>query len=182
MDQLFNETKERMHKILEVIKGDLGTVRTGKATPSLVENIVVSAYAGSAKMKVMELATISVSDPQTIVVAPYDHTIMGEIQKGIIDANIGLNPTNDGQVIRISLPPLSQERREQLIHLMKQKLEHGRIMVRQARQDAMHEVKKQELSEDEEKRHEKEVQKLTDDTMEQIDEIGKAKEHELLQI
>ena len=183
MDPLLNETKQRMQKVLEVIKQDIATVRTGKASPSLVENIVVSAYGGTTKLKVMELATISTSDANTLVIAPFDNSILGEIQKGIMEANIGVTPTNDGQVIRISIPPLSQERRDELIHIMKQKLENGRILIRQARQDAMHEVKKDEaLSEDDAKRYEKDIQKMTDEFMEHIDSLGKQKEQELLQI
>lgn len=183
MDPLLSETKQKMQKVLDLLRNDLATIRTGRAAPSLVENIVVSAYSGSAKLKIMELATVVASDSQTLVLTPFDHSVLEDIQKGIMDANIGINPSNDGQVIRISIPPLSQERREQLIHLMKQKLENGRIMIRQSRQEAMHEVKKgEELSEDEQKRYEKDIQKLTDETMEQVDLLGKQKEQELIQI
>ncbi|HSX40851.1 MAG TPA: ribosome recycling factor [Candidatus Saccharimonadales bacterium] len=177
-----SEAQQRMQKALDVLRGDLSTVRTGRATPTLVENITINAYGGSAKLKVMELSTIAVSDPQTILITPFDASIIGEIQKGIIGANVGLTPTIDGQVIRISIPPLSQERREELIHLMKQKLENGRIMIRQVRQEAMNDIKKQDLSEDETSRLEKEIQKTTDDTIEQIENLGKQKEQELLQI
>lgn len=182
MDPLIATTKQNMQKVVEVIKTDIATVRTGRAAPSLIENIVVSVYGGSAKMKIMEVATIGTSDPQTLVLTPFDVSILGEIQKGIMDANTGLTPTNDGQVIRINIPPLSEERRQQLIHMMKQKLENGRVMVRQARHEAMIEIKKLELSEDESKRLEKEIQKITDDTVSEIDAIGKKKEEELLQI
>lgn len=181
-----DQTKMQMDKVLEVIKTDLSTVRTGRATPSLVEHIVVAVYGGSTKLKIMELATIGTQDTQTILITPFDHTIINEIQKGISDANVGLNPIVDGQAIRISIPPLSQERREQLIHLMKQKLENGRIMIRQVRQEAMHDIKKQfadkTISEDDQFRLEKEAQKITDSTIEQIDMLGKKKEEELLQI
>lgn len=189
MDPLIATTKQNMQKVVEVIKTDIATVRTGRAAPSLIENIVVSVYGGSAKMKIMEVATIGTSDPQTLVLTPFDASILGEIQKGIMDANTGLTPTNDGQVIRISIPPLSEERRQQLIHMMKQKLENGRVMVRQARHEAMNEIKKpfgnaqgKQISEDETKRLEKEIQKITDDTVAEIDAIGKKKEEELLQI
>jgi ribosome recycling factor len=174
--------KAQMQRILDVLRGDLATVRTGRATPSLIENIVVSVYGNTAKLKVMEVATIAASDPQTLVITPFDGSIIGEIQKGIEVANIGLTPVMDGALIRISIPPLSQERREQLISLMKQKLENGKVMVRQARQDAMKDIKKQEISEDEQSRIEKEIQKITDETIEQIESLGKAKEAELLQI
>jgi len=183
MDPLIQETSSRMSKILDVLRTDLATVRTGRATPSLVENIVVAAYGGSAKLKVMELATIGAPDTQTLQITPFDQATIHEIAKGIQDANTGLNPVVDAPVIRITIPPLSQERREELIHLMKQKLENGKVMVRQARQDAMNELKNaDDLSEDDEKRLEKDVQRVTDEFMAQVEGMGKQKEEELLQI
>jgi ribosome recycling factor len=183
---LLTGIQERMQKVLEVLKGDLLTVRTGRATPSLVDHIVISAYGGTQRLKVVELATVTTSDSQTLVIAPFDTSIIGEIQKGIMEANVGLTPTIDGQILRISIPPLSEERRKDLIHLLKQKLEGGRIQVRQVRHDAMDEVKKtyqdKEISEDELTRLEKEVQKITDDTISEIDLLGKKKEEELLAI
>lgn len=183
--------KQKMQKILEVLRNDLATVRTGRAAPSLVENISVSVYGGSTRMRIMELATIAVSDTQTLLITPFDNAIIGEIQKGIMEANLGLNPVIDSQSIRISIPQLSEERRQQLIKLMHQKLENGRIMVRQVRHEAMNDIKKpfvvppqgkQELSEDEIARLEKEVQKLTDDLMTEIENLGKKKEEELMSI
>src|SRR3989338_1982295 len=184
MDNIINETRERMHRVLEILRGDLATVRTGRAAPSLVENIVINSYGGTQKLRVMELATITAQDSQTIVITPFDQSIMGEIQKGISEANIGLNPVIDGQLIRITIPQLSEERRQELIHLMRQKLENGRIMTRQARHEAISEIKKQKegnsISEDEVSRLEKEVQKLTDEAMKDIEGMGKKKEEELL--
>lgn len=181
-----DETKTKMQKVLEVLHGDLATVRTGRATPSLVENIIVAVYGGSTRLKIMELATISSSDPQTLLITPFDASIIGEIQKGIMEANVGLTPTVDGQHIRISIPPLSQERRQQLIKLMHQKLENSRIMVRQVRHEAMSNIKKQyndkAISEDEMSRFEKEAQHATDEIMAKIEGLGKKKEGELLQI
>lgn len=173
-----------MKKALDVLISDISTVRTGRAAPSLVENIVVSVYGGSAKMRVMELATVNASDSQTLVVTPFDASILGEMQKGIMEAQVGLNPSNDGQVIRISIPPLSEERRQELIHHMKQKLENGKIMVRQIRHEAMDAVHKnsEDLGEDESRRFEKEVQTVTDEFIAQIDSIGKKKEEELMAI
>ena len=186
MDQLIADARSKMNKILEVVRNDLSTVRTGRAAPSLVENIVINAYGATQRLKVMELTTITTSDPQTLAVTPFDHSIIGEIQKGILEANLGLNPVIDGQIIRISIPRLSEERRQELIHLMKQKLENGRIMVRQVRHEAMADIKKQQnnksISEDEAGRMEKEVQKLTDELMEDIEGMGKKKEEELPQI
>lgn len=183
MNPIQQELQQKISKILEVLKTDLGTIRTGRAAPSLVENIIVSVYGGSTRLKVLEVATVGTLDAQTLVITPFDNSIIGEIQKGIQDANTGLSPVVDGHVIRISIPSLSQERREELIKLMKHKLENGRIMVRQARHDAMNDIKKQEeISDDEKERLEKDVQRMIDDTSATIDNLGIQKEAELLQI
>ncbi len=183
---LTSTARQNMQKVIEVLKTDLSTVRTGRATPSLVENITINAYAGTAKMRVVELAHVSVSDSQTLLVAPFDSTIIGEIQKGIQEANIGFTPSIDGNVIRISIPLLSEERRQELVHLVNQKLEGGKIQIRQVRHEAMEQIKKQlgdkEISEDDCARSEKEVQKLTDDIILEIDHLGKKKEEELMQV
>jgi ribosome recycling factor len=179
-------TAQKMNSVLELIKQDLGTVRAGKAAPSLVENIVVAAYGGTQRLKVMELAQIGSLDAHTLVITPYDASIIGEIHKAIQDSGSGITTTIDGQVIRISIPPLSEERRQELVHLVNQKLEGGRIQVRQVRHEAMEEIKKafnnKELSEDDKARLEKEAQRITDDTIAQIDSLGKQKEAELMSI
>lgn len=183
MDPFVANTKKRIDKVLEILKADLATIRTGRATPSLVENIVINAYGGSAKLKVMELATIGSTDAQTLVVTPFDMSTIHEIQKGIEAANVGFHPAIDGNLLRISIPPLSQDRRQELIKAMKHKLENGKVMVRQVRHDAMETIKKEhEGVEDDIKRLEKDVQRLVDDTVTDIDAIGKQKEAELLQI
>ena len=183
MDPLITATKQKIAKVLDVLKGDLSTIRTGRAQPSLVENIVINAYGGSARLKVMELATVGATDAKTLLITPFDPSIIHEIQKGIEAANAGFTPIVDGPIIRISIPPLSQDRREELIKAMKHKLENGRIMVRQVRHEAMEDIKKEyEGREDDIKRLEKEVQKLVDETVETIEDWGKQKEQELLQI
>ena len=183
MDPVATKTKEKLQKVLDVLKDDLATIRTGRATPALVENIVVSAYGGSAKLKVMELATIAATDNKTLVLTPFDASVMQDLQKGIEAANAGLNPIIDGNVLRISIPPLSLERRQELIKAMKHKLENGRIMVRQVRHEMIEDMKKDyDGREDDIKRLEKEVQRLVDETSETIEEWGKKKEEELLQI
>ena len=145
MDDTVSEMRGKMQRALQILQEDLATVRTGRATPSLVENVVVSVYQGTQRLKIKELATIAVSDPQTLVLQPFDPSITDEIQKGIMEANIGLTPSSDGNVIRISIPPLSEERRRDIIKLMKQKLESGKITIRQIRQDARNVVRKQHL-------------------------------------
>ena len=183
MDPVATDASAKMQKVLDIVKHDLATVRTGRATPSLVEDIVINAYGGSAKLKVIELATIATQDTQTLLITPFDHATIHEIEKGIQEANIGLNPVVDSTAIRINLPPLSTERRQELIHLMKQKLENGKVLIRQARQEAMTAIKNDnELSEDDAQRLEKEVQTVTDKFVAQIDSLGKQKEEELLQM
>lgn len=181
-----SEAKQQMIRVIEVLKTDLSTVRTGRATPSLVENIVINAYGGSARMKVVELAHVSTSDPQTLIITPFDPSIIGEINKGIMESSAGFTPVIDGQLIRISIPLLSEERRQELVHLVNQKLEGGKIQVRQVRHEAMEKIKKQlgdkEISEDDSARLEKEVQKLTDDIILDIDLLGKKKEEELMAV
>ncbi len=184
--EAINGLRSQIQKVLDLIKSDVSTIRTGRANSGLVENISIVTYGGTTKLRVLELATISASDPQTLVISPFDPSTRDDIRKGIMEAGTGLNPVDDGQVLRINIPPLSQERREELIKMMKQKLENGRIMVRQARQEAMNDVKKQHndksISDDDATRFEKDIQKIIDDTMTTIDSIGKQKEEELLQI
>lgn len=186
MDDVVMQMRQKMQKALMVLQEDLATVRTGRATPSLIENVVVSVYGGAQRLRIKELTTIAASDPQTLVLQPFDPSIVGEIQKGIMEANIGLTPSSDGNVIRISIPPLSEERRRDLIKLMKQKLENGKITIRQIRQDARNIVRKKhndkEISEEQMFGIDKGIQKMTDEIMIPVDEMGRRKEAELLQI
>lgn len=186
MDDVVAQMRQKMQKALLVLQEDISTVRTGRAMPSLVENVAVSVYDGAQRLRIKELATISASDPQTLVLQPFDPSIAGEIQKGIMEANIGLTPSSDGNVIRISIPPLSEERRKELIKLMKQKLENGRIAIRQIRQDARNVVRKKhndkEISEEQMYGIDQEIQKITDQIMLPVDEMGRKKELELMQI
>lgn len=186
MDPITSSTKAQMDKVIEVLRNDLSTVRAGKASPALVENLVVGAYGGTQRLKVIELAQIAATDSQTIVITPYDLSIIGEIHKAILESNTGLTPVIDGQLIRISIPPLSEERRGELVHLVNQKLEGGKIQVRQTRHEAMNDVKRElndkAITEDDNVRLEKEIQKLTDETIVQIETMGKQKEQELMEI
>lgn len=179
---LIANIREQMGKALEILRADIATIRTGKAAPSLVENISVTVYNGTTKLRVMEVATVNASDASTLVLTPFDASIIEEIRKGILESGAGLNPASDGQVLRISIPPLSEERRQELIHLMNQKLENGRVMIRQLRHEALNDLKKGELPEDENDRLEKEIQRATDDFVAEIDALGKKKEEELMQI
>lgn len=173
-----------MQKAIEVVRQDFSTVRTGKASPSLIENIVINAYGGTQPLRVLELATIHIQDNNTLAISPFDKSIIAEIERGIANANVGLNPIIDGDVLRINLPPLTEERRLELIKLIKQKGEQGKIMLRQIRHEGMEDAKKsatgQSISEDEVIRLEKEIQKLMDNFSAKIDQLVSDKEKELL--
>ncbi len=184
MDPIVDNTKTHMQKAIDVMIDDFGTVRTGKANPSLVENVVIQAYGGSTPLKVLELATIHAQDPQTIVITPFDQSVIGEIETGITNANLGFNPVVDGQIIRISIPPLTEERRLEFVKAIHQKAENGKIMIRQIRHEAMEtiEKKKDEVSEDEIEREKKDIQKLTDEFIKKIDDLKGEKEKELMTI
>ncbi len=185
-DELTTQVRSKMHKALEVTKNDLGSVRTGRATPALVEQISISAYGGSQKMKIMEMATITTGDNKTLLIHPFDPATHDEIIKGIQEANTGLNPVSEGEQIRITIPGLTEERRQEYLKLAKAKLEAGRVMIRQIRHEEMARLKRsfeaKEITEDERKRHEKLYQEVTDEMIAEIDQLGEMKEQELLQI
>ncbi len=176
----------KFQKVIDLVASDIAGIRTGRATPALVENIVVPAYGGTQRLKVVELATISAPDPSQLVISPWDKSIIGDIRKGIEMANIGMNPSIDGEIIRIVMPPMTTEDREKYVKLLSQKLENGRVMIRKARADEMHEIKKKfeakEKTEDEKFGNEKRLQEMTDQFIAKIEEMGEKKKQELLQI
>jgi len=178
--------KKKMGEVVDLVTSDVASIRTGRAGPSLVEDLVVAVYGGQQRLRVNELATINISDAQAIVIDPWDKSIIGEIKKGIDAANVGLTPIIDGEIIRINLPPLTTEDREKFVKLLNTKLENGKIMVRQARGDAMRGIKdafeEKELTEDEKFNQEKRLQEVTDSYIEKIDNIGSKKKEELLQV
>lgn len=176
----------KMQSVVDLVTADVGAIRTGRATPALVEGIEIAVYGGTQKLKLIELATISSPDTQTLAIDPWDKSVIGEIRQGILAANIGMNPSIDGEIIRIALPPLTTEDREKYVKLLSAKLENGRVMIRQTRGEAMHEIKKRfeakEISEDEKFGQEKRLQELTDEFVAKIEQIGENKKQELLQI
>lgn len=186
IDVFLNKARDHMKKVYEVTQTDLSSIRSGRATPALVENMVIAAYGGGQRMRLMEMATITTMDAKTIMITPYDPSQLPEIEKGIQEANTGLTPVIDKEVIRITIPPLSEERRQEYIKLAKTKLEAGRVMIRQVRQEAMKDLKKaeeaKEITEDQQKQGEKQVQELTDEMIAELDGLGKKKEEELLQV
>ena len=175
--------RDRMQSAIEAVREEIATLRTGRATPSLVENISVEAYGGAQRMRVMELASITAPDPQSILISPWDKSVIGEIRKGIEAANVNLNPVISGDTIRISLPPLTQEDRENYVKILSQRLEQGRVTIRQVRQDGMHAIRgkfeEKAMGEDEKDLAEKKLQDITDEFMSKLEEVGKAKENEL---
>ncbi len=186
IELLLNKTRDRMRKSIDVVRQDLSSIRSGRATPALVEHLVIAVYGGTQKLKIAELATISTADVKTLVIAPYDPSVIAEIEKGILVANIGLTPIVDGDIIRITIPSLSEERRREYLKLAKIKLEAGRIMIRQNRHEAIRELTKLEndnaISQDQRKTGEKTIQELTNEMIADIDAIGEKKEQELLQV
>ncbi|MBL7159142.1 ribosome recycling factor [Candidatus Microgenomates bacterium] len=188
MDQqiLLPEIREKMGKALEVLEEDLGTIRSGRATPSLVENIKISCYNGTQTLKLLELATITTQDGRTLLVAPFDSSVIEEIEKGILSSNLGLTPAVDGTLIRVTIPPLSEERRREYLKLAKAKLEGGRIMIRQIRKEVMMRIRRSaesdETNEDEKKHLEDQVQEVTNEVNSKIEMMGKRKEEELMTV
>jgi ribosome recycling factor len=186
IDTVLSQTRTKMQKAFDMIKTDLSSVRSGRASPALVENIVIIAYEGTQKLKVMEMATVTTPDSRSILVTPYDVTTVKDLVKGIMESHSGLNPVADGDVVRVTIPPLSEEQRKEYLKLANAKLEGGRIMIRQIRQEAMKDLKRlkdeKQIGEDEEKVGEKKVQELTDQMVREIDEMGKRKEEELMQV
>lgn len=181
-----SNVKTKMQGVVSVVAGDIASIRTNRAAPSMIEDMSVLVYGGTQKLTVKELATISSRDPQTLLIDPWDKSIIGEIAKGIIAGNIGLNPIVDGEMIRINIPPMTSEDREKYVKILSVKLEAGKVMIRQIRGDVMHDLKKsfeeKEISEDEKFASEKKVQEITDEFTGKIEEMGKKKEEELLAI
>ena len=179
-----NRVKERMEEALDAVRREFGTVRTGKATPALLDTVRVDAY--GAKMPLNQVATISTPEASLLVVQPFDRSLMGEVEKAILQADLGLNPGNDGQVIRVPIPALNEERRKEYVKLLSKMAEEARVSIRHARREGNDEVKERkkegELSEDEARRAEEEIQRLTDHYTAKIEELLQAKEKEIMTV
>jgi ribosome recycling factor len=177
-----DELKRRMHGAVEALKHDLAGLRTGRASTALLDPIHVEVY--GANMPLNQVATVSVPEARMLTVQVWDRSNIGPVEKAIRSAGLGLNPVTDGQLIRLPIPDLTEERRKELAKLVGQYAEKARVAVRNVRRDGMDHLKqdekKHEISEDERKRLEHEVQKLTDDTIKEVDELAHAKEKEIL--
>ena len=177
-----SDLQRRMHGAVEALKHDLGGLRTGRASTALLDHITVEVY--GSQMPLNQVATVSVPEPRLLTVQVWDKSSVHPIEKAIQSAGLGLNPITDGQLIRLPIPDLTEERRKELAKLVGQYAEKARIAVRNVRRDGMDHLKqderKHQISEDERKRLEHEVQKLTDQTIAEIDELAEAKEKEIL--
>jgi len=174
----------RMRSSLQSLQDDLAGIRTGRATPALVERLSVEYY--GAPTPLQQLATFSVPEPRQILIKPFDPSTIKEIEKAIQVSDLGLTPSNDGKVIRLTLPPLTQERREELVRVVNARVEEGRVAVRNIRRDVIKDLREFEdeklISEDDLKRGEDDIQKLTDEYIEKMNQVGVEKEEEILEV
>jgi ribosome recycling factor len=181
---LLRNVEDRMQKPVEVFKKELTTIRTGRATPALLDRIQVEAYGST--MPINQVANVSVPDARTLLIQPWDKTILGTVEKAILKSDIGINPNNDGNAIRLAIPSLTEERRKDLVKIVKKKSEEGKVSLRNIRRDFIDELKKLEkagtASEDESRRTQESVQKLTDRYIKEFDDISSHKEKEIMEI
>jgi ribosome recycling factor len=184
IDEFLDDAKGRMHKSVESTRGELATVRTGRASPHLLDRIKVDYYGTETDLK--QLASIATTDARLLTLTPYDKSAIGAIEKSILESDVGLTPNNDGNVIRLQIPDLTEERRKEMVKVVHGVAEEGRVAVRNIRRDVMHdlrELKKEgEAGSDEEHRAETELQKLTDEAIGEIDGLLKGKEEEILEV
>jgi ribosome recycling factor len=181
---LLKETEGRMEKAVDALQSDLMTVRTGRASPALVERIRVDYYGVLTPLN--QLATISAPEPRLLTIKPWDASTMSSIEKAIMKSDLGLTPSNDGHIIRLSIPRLTEERRLELVKLVNKRLEEGKVALRNVRRESMDDLRDLEkeklISEDDMFVGRDELQKMIDDFVKQMDEIAKAKEEEIMEV
>jgi len=181
---LLKDCESHMQKSIHVLLEDLTTIRTGRANPGLVEKLLIEYY--GAPTSLMQLASISVPEPRTLMIKPFDKTTLKAIEKSILASDLGLTPNNDGLVIRLNLPPLTEDRRKELVKRVHHRVEETRVALRNIRRDSMKDVKDYEteklISEDDRKKGEEEIQKLTDKYMAEIEKISHTKEQEIMEV
>jgi ribosome recycling factor len=184
IDALLDDAEERMSKSVESCRNELATVRTGRASPHLLDRVVVDYYGAETPLK--QLAQVAATDARLLTLTPYDKSSISAIEKAIMESDLGLTPSNDGNVVRLSIPELNEERRRDLVKVVHGVAEQGRIAIRNIRRDVMHdlrELKKEgEAGEDDERRAESELQRLTDEAIGNIDTALKGKEEEILEV
>jgi ribosome recycling factor len=178
------EAKRRMEDALEAMRREFASIRTGKATPALLDTVRVEAY--GSKMPINQVATVHTPEPSLIVVQPFDKSQLAAIERSILTADLGLNPANDGNIIRVPIPPLNEERRKEYVKLLHKMAEEGRVSVRHARRvtrDELHvKIKDHEIGEDEGHRREEQLEKITQEYTDRIDQLLKHKEAEILAV
>jgi ribosome recycling factor len=184
IDELLEDAREHMDKSVDATRGKFGSVRTGRASPSLLDRINVDYYGAQTPLK--QLATIHAPEARLLSVQPYDKSSIKAIERAIMESDIGLTPSNDGQLIRLSIPELTEERRKQLVKVVRQLAEEGRVAIRNIRRDVMHDLRELrdagEAGSDDEHRAEEALQKLTDQKVSELDGLLKAKEEEILEV
>jgi ribosome recycling factor len=184
IQDILDDGERRMRRAVDVLIQDLATVRTGRASPSLIEHVDVEYYGTATPL--IQLATINATDARTLVVTPYDRSAIGDIEKGIRKADLGLNPTNDGTVIRVLVPQLTEERRRELVRLVHKKLEEHKVAVRNVRREMNERLKAMEkdksASADDVRRANERLQKITDRAIDEMDQLGSQKEAEVLAV
>lgn len=182
-EEVFGSADAKMRKAVEVLKHELATIRTGRAHPGLVEHIMVD-YHGT-PVPLNQIAGIGIPEARLLVIQPWDKQVLSNVEKAILKSDLGLTPNNDGNIIRLAIPQLTEERRSQLVKVVRKRVEDGRVAVRNVRRDAVEGLRKlkenKEMSEDEQKRAMTRLQQLTDKFIEEIDRIAKSKETELLE-
>jgi ribosome recycling factor len=184
IDELLEDAKERMAKSVESSRGELATVRTGRASPHLLDRIVVDYYGAQTPLK--QLANVATTDARLLTVTPFDKSSIGAIEKAIQESDVGLTPSNDGSVVRLQVPELTEERRREMVKVVHGVAEEGRVAIRNVRRDIMSDLrdlkKEGEVGEDEERRAEETLQKQTDAAVSEIDDLLKGKEEEILEV
>lgn len=180
-DNLLKTTKARMDKSIEAFQRELGSIRAGVANASILDRVSVEYYGAPTPLN--QLASITIPEPRMLMISPYDKGSLKDIEKGILMSDVGITPNNDGDVIRLTIPALTKERREDLVKVVGKEQENAKISVRNIRRDAIDDCKKMEtnneLTEDDVKRYEKDIQKLTDNATDEIDRLAKVKEEEI---
>ncbi|HUZ03570.1 MAG TPA: ribosome recycling factor [Thermomicrobiaceae bacterium] len=184
IDDVLADAEDRMRKTIDSLHRDLAGIRTGRAATGLIERVEVNYYGTPTPLN--QVAGISAPEPRMLVVQPWDRGALGAIEKALRSSDLGLNPTNDGQLIRIAIPPLNEERRKQLVKVVRQKVEEDRVAIRNVRRDALAHIKDllhdKQIGEDDERRGEHQLQELTNRYVTEADKIGKHKEDEVLEV
>jgi len=183
-ETILADVDRKMDQSIEALKRDLNTLRSGRATPSLIENVSVDYYGVATPLK--QIASISAPDASAILVQPWDKQALREIEKSLMKSEMGFNPTNDGNNITVPIPPLNQERRQELVRLLKRKIEDGKVSIRNVRRDGVESLRKMErdklISQDQSHRAQDQLQKATDSHTKVADQVANAKEAEIMQV